>query len=379
MQTTYTCIRPTYLRDFRCDGPSCQSRCCGNWRITIDPDALQRYSHMEPKEEGQAILSHIIYRKETQSFGISMRADYRCPFLDDDYLCKLQKRYGEEYLADICVAYPRVTYHVDELLEQSLAITCPVAAKRILLSDSPIRFEKAEIPYPRKSQVIPWTKKVLHFPDQWQQLQKMGVRLLQEDGFSLNQRFLRLLLFLEQVDRMRPEDVPVGLDAMEENGFALLDSNLPLFFPNQHVLRMAKLFSQLYRMDLTIEKVVSLQKAYTENRKELLPRILEIYHRPLENYLVNEFFLRFYPFAYEGSLLYNGKLFIMGSKLLEFSLLLTAVAHQGILEEQDFLQIVDRIAERLDHSRDGMTFLRDSIPKETSSESALEFAANMIG
>ena len=379
MQTTYTCIRPTYLKDFQCDGKSCHSRCCGNWRITVDPEILRKYSHMEPKEEGQEILSHIIYRKETQSFGISMRKDYRCPFLDDDYLCKLQKRYGEEYLADICVAYPRVTYRLNELLEQSLAITCPIAAKRILLSGLPIRFEQAEIPYPRESQVIKWEKKVSRFPEYWRQLQETGIRLLQEDRFSLNQRFLRLLLFLEKADQMPMEDISSELTAMAEDGFAVLECPLPAFSPQQHVLHMAELFAKLYHMEMTEEKLTCLQTAYEESRGRLLPAILEIYGRPLENYLVNEFFLRFYPFAYEGSLLYNGKLFVVGSKLLEFSLLLLAVSHHGMLEQKDFLQIIDRIAERLDHSRDGMTFLRDSVQKETAEESVLDFAAYMIG
>lgn len=379
MKTSYTCIRPTYVREFRCDGKSCKSHCCGDWRITIDEDTIRKYSNMEPKAEGEEILSHIIYRKPLKSFGISLQEDYRCPFLDDDYLCKLQKRYGEDYLSDICVTYPRVFYQVEDLLEESLAITCPVAARQILFSGEQLRFETVEMPFPRKTQVAGWTKKVLRRKDSWRQIQETCIRLLQERRLSLNQRLLYLLSLLEQAERQPEEQLPEWLQSLSEEGFDSLNVPVPVFSPTRHVSYMAGLFSRLYQMDMTEEKMASLQEIYGKNMHQFLPAMMEIYHAPMENWLVNEFFLRFYPFAFDGSLLYNGKLFAASAKLLEFCLLLTAIAHKGSLGEEKFLQVVERISQRLDHSRDGMSFLKDSIPQEDRTESAFDFAEYAVG
>jgi len=131
-------------------------------------------------------------------------------------------------------------------------------------------------------------------------------------------------------------------------------------------------------MELTEGKILSLQKCYEEAADTFLPELMRLYGDAMENYLVNEFFLRLYPFAFSGSLLYNGKIFIIGCKLVELSLILAAFAHGGNLRKKEFLQCIARISERLDHNSTGMTVLRDSVPKGASAESVSEFAAYML-
>lgn len=378
MSNFYKCIRPKYLQDFQCDGKACGSKCCGDWRITIDPETLCKYNNMEPREEGQEILSHIIYRKQYQSFGISLRKDYRCPFLDSDYLCKIQKRYGEAYIADICATYPRVFYLLGDVMEESLAVTCPLAAKRVLLSGSDIQFEEVEMPYPRKTQIIDWTKHVAAFPDCWRQIQEACIAVLQDKTSPIDNRMLRLLVLLEHLDSLEVDAIPQWLAKAKTAGFS--SPGLPKFsfFPDSHIEYMAQLLAKLYGMDLADQKMFALKCVYIENLFGLFADIKEKYAIALENYAVNEFFLRLFPFAFSGSLLYNGKLFVVGYKLAELSLLLSAISHGSSLEEEDFLQMLDRIAERLDHSRDGMVHIRESLSGVPLEQSVAEFARYML-
>lgn len=378
MSNFFKCIRPKYLHDFQCDGKACGSKCCGDWRITIDPETIRKYDNMEPREEGQEILSHIIFRKEYQSFGISLQKNYRCPFLGSDYLCKIQKRYGEDYISDICATYPRVFYLVGNMIEESLAMTCPIAAKQVLLSGTDIQFEAVELPYPRKTQIIDWTKHVEVFPDCWHQIQKTCIRVLQNKGLTMDARLLRMLVILEQIDRLEAEAVPDWIDESEATGFSALDMPETSFAADRHIEFMAKLFEKLYSMDMTDQKRKALKNVYLGNVHTLLAEILERYAMPIENYVVNEFFLRFFPFAFTGSLLHNGKIFVISFKLAELFILLTAVSQGGRLNEGDFIQMVDRISERLDHSRDGMTFVRESIGEEPLGQSVKDFAAYML-
>lgn len=378
MSNFYRCIRPKYLRDFQCDGKACGSKCCGDWRITIDPETISKYNSMEPKEEGREILSHIIYRKQYQSFGISLQKDYRCPFLDSDYLCKIQKRYGEDYISDICATYPRMFYLVGDIMEESLATTCPIAAKLVLLSEGGIQFEEVEMPFPRKTQIIDWTKHVESFSNCWRQIQETCIHILQDKAFAIDMRLLRLLVFLEQLDMLEVEAVPEWIVEMESTGFSSLDIPEVSFDVDRHIEFMTKLFSNLYRMELTDQKMIAVRYMYLEKMSTLLVDILEKYAVLLENYLVNEFFLRLFPFAFTGSLLYNGKIFVISYKLAELSILLSAVSKGGRLNEDDFFQMLDRIAERLDHSRDGMTFVRDSIGEEPLGQTVADFAEYML-
>ena len=66
-----------------------------------------------------------------------------CPFLAEG-LCSIQKKLGEEYLSIMCSAYPRVMNVVDDVLQRSLDLSCPEAARIVLLDPNPMRFDEDE-------------------------------------------------------------------------------------------------------------------------------------------------------------------------------------------------------------------------------------------
>ena len=68
-----------------------------------------------------------------------------CPFLSDG-LCGIQKKLGAEYLSIMCSAYPRVMNIVDDVLQRSLDLSCPEAARIVLLDPNPMQFDEEEGP-----------------------------------------------------------------------------------------------------------------------------------------------------------------------------------------------------------------------------------------
>jgi lysine-N-methylase len=68
-----------------------------------------------------------------------------CPFLAEG-LCSIQKKLGEEYLSMMCSAYPRVMNVVDDVLQRSLDLSCPEAARIVLLDPNPMQFDEEEGP-----------------------------------------------------------------------------------------------------------------------------------------------------------------------------------------------------------------------------------------
>jgi lysine-N-methylase len=68
-----------------------------------------------------------------------------CPFLSEG-LCSIQKRLGEQYLSIMCSLYPRIMNVVDDVLQRSLDLSCPEAARLVLLDPNPMQFDEEEGP-----------------------------------------------------------------------------------------------------------------------------------------------------------------------------------------------------------------------------------------
>ena len=71
-------IYPDYYKQFRCIGKNCISTCCAGWDIDFDWTAM-------------------VIMPETK----------RCPFLDEDGLCRVYQNYGEEHMSMTCKNFPR--------------------------------------------------------------------------------------------------------------------------------------------------------------------------------------------------------------------------------------------------------------------------------
>lgn len=65
--------------------------------------------------------------------------------MTENKLCSLQLEYGEEFLSQTCVTYPRHTHKIGNFFERSLTFTCPVAAEIILFAQEPMKFEFVEV------------------------------------------------------------------------------------------------------------------------------------------------------------------------------------------------------------------------------------------
>ena len=282
-------IQPDYIENFQCDGKICNSRCCRDWQIV----------------DGENILS--------------LDENGNCKNLDTDFLCKLQKNFGEDSLPALCQTYPRVIYQLDEnIFEQSLTLTCPIAAQKILLRNAPIEFvEVSEI----KSRFIIDFRKKLSMPaEKFLQVQSTAIKILQDRKFSTDERLKNLCEYLYKKISARKD-------------FDL------------HADNLIEIFSNMYGANLSDQKKIILRRNYLDNRENILS------HCDLENYLVNEFFMRCYPSAFIGDDWLNCKIFITGCRILEFSIVLTALADRNF----DLINLICAVNDKLDHSKGGMT------------------------
>ena len=319
---------PTYVKDFKCDGKACGSRCCRDWRILLDGETREKYLRL-PAAARNEILSHV--DESAQAF--KMQSSGACPFLDENFLCKLQLKYGEDFLTAICQSFPRVTYKLDaEIFLQAMTLTCPVAAILILLRDEPIDFEfVTEL---KARQVFDFTEKISLPAEKFLLRQQAAIKILHRRDLSLNMRLKNLCEFFgEKIS------VPVDFDA--EN----------------HAATLAEIFGEMYDANLTIAKKNQLVETYLMHRKNILSQLRKNFSTILENYLVNEFFMRCYPGAFAGDEAFNCRIFVTAYRAVEFAAVLTTISKMRFTVE-DFLEMLCALNDKMDHSRGGMNVIK---------------------
>lgn len=317
---------PSYVKDFKCDGKACDSRCCRDWRILLDDETRQKFLQFPDHEE---IFRHV--DESAQAFR--MQRSGACPFLDKNFLCKLQLKHGEDFLPAICQSFPRVTYKLgEEFFLQAMTLTCPLAAILILLRDEPISFEVADKLKAR--QFFDFTERI---PDAEKFLsrQRAAIKILQRRDLSINERLKNLCKFFGE-----KTSVPVDFDT--EN----------------HSATLAEIFGEMYDANLTVSKKNQLAATYRTSRENILTQLRENFSAVLENYLVNEFFMRCYPCAFSGGEKFNCRVFVTAYRALEFAAVLTAFSRSRLTLE-DFLELLCALSDKLDHSKGGMEAIKN--------------------
>ena len=322
--------RPTCAAEFKCDGKSCESRCCRDWCVAVDERTREKFSAL-PDAEREKFFRHV-----TELNGapvLRLKRSGKCPFLDENFLCRLQLKYGEDFLTDVCQSFPRVTYKLDdENFIQTLTLTCPVAAKIILLRSEPLTFEVGGEVGARM--IFDFTTKLGKPVAEFLRLQRSAIEILRRRELTLNQRLKVLCEFFG-------ETIPAPVDFDTEGNAAAL----------------TELFEEIYGANFSVDKRNQLVGIYLANRAEILSSLRKYFAPVAENYLVNEFIMRLYPCAFVGDERFNVRVFVTAWRITEFAAVLRALS-QAHISTEDFLELLCALGDKFDHSRGGMEAIK---------------------
>jgi len=138
-------VRPTYAAAFRCIGASCEDTCCGEWEIPVDRWTYERYRQFPAERLGSVVSQFVSIRSASESDAlyaeIQRGPSGLCPFFGTDHLCGIEKEYGRELLSATCSIYPRSLSRVAGELEGALSLSCPEAARNVLLDPDFMQIE----------------------------------------------------------------------------------------------------------------------------------------------------------------------------------------------------------------------------------------------
>ncbi len=130
---------PTYAGRFRCVGPACEDDCCHGWPIPLDRQTYELYRSFPAEPLGLRVGAFVAITPAAgsakQVAEIRVADSGFCPFFEQDRLCGIQREYGAVALSASCSLYPRNLNWVGTRLEGTLSLSCPEAARQVLLEE----------------------------------------------------------------------------------------------------------------------------------------------------------------------------------------------------------------------------------------------------
>lgn len=152
-------VVPDFYGGFRCIANACPDTCCAGWEIDVDEATLEKYASVSG-EFGEKI------RNSISDGHFVLGPAERCPLLDENNLCEIQKKLGENFLSEICRGHPRFVEVFGDIREEGLGLCCGEAARLLLASNEPLRFVEfsdGEVPETLDGESLELRDRVLGF------------------------------------------------------------------------------------------------------------------------------------------------------------------------------------------------------------------------
>ncbi len=127
-------IKPSFYDDFKCIAEKCTDNCCIGWEIDIDDETLDKYNNLEGSL-GDEIRSKIT-TSDDGSKCFELCNNDRCPFLNENNLCRIIISYGEDALCEICKNHPRFYEWFPGVKECGLGLSCEAVCRVLLSSEN---------------------------------------------------------------------------------------------------------------------------------------------------------------------------------------------------------------------------------------------------
>jgi len=377
-------LTPQYMRRFMCIGSQCEDTCCFGWRVNIDRATYRKYRRVTDPELRQELDSCIKRNRsqpgEQNYARIKMDRGKACPFLNEESLCRIQLRLGEEFLSDICVTYPRVANLVNNVLEKSATMSCPEAARLALLNPDEMEFDELTEPVETRNiinrQIDTHGLAVARRAERYfWELRIFTIQVLQNRNYSLAERLIVLGMFYHrvqnQIEAGQVEEIPhiiaryTNLIAGDElrAELAAIPAQVTIQMQLMKELadeRMVKGVSSRTYLECFAQFLLGVQYTEEATVDEVAARYQEAeatYYRPfmagheyiLENYLVNYVFKNLFPLGGGKNLFDNYVMMVVHYALIKMHLIGMAAFNRGLTEEV-VIKLIYSFARAVEHN-----------------------------
>lgn len=311
---------PSYFDTFKCIGSACEDTCCAGWYIAIDEATYKKYKKVKDPVMKKRLDKELVAKKGAVSSDhvakIKLKNN-RCAFLSAEGLCDLYTHLGENYLSQTCQLYPRTFVQVNDVLECSLALSCPEAARKILLNPEGITFtekEEADKQVVVSASLKSNPQKPKGYQDYLLEMRELFIHILQDKGVCFESRFVRLegcmreLDLLAKAGKLRKISEYIEAERLkpckEQPSFLMSQKQVEHYkrlLETLKEIRSAKkwpspVYEAFYESMLKAVEASGMNKASLERGYEMYEaRFLRPFSYILENYFVNYIYERAVP------------------------------------------------------------------------------------
>ena len=382
-------IAPDYYEKFHCIGGDCEDSCCSaGWRIDIDRTTWQRYQSCQSEtfapllREAVQLETRPDQKSQHQYATLKLRPDMSCPFLTDDKLCMIHKEMGLEALNNVCASYPRVVNRAGDFLEYGLAVSCPEAARVVLLHETPTQLVTcaADPGFAGRDLTASSLTIKPNEVDVVNQWRVLILHILQWRDLSLGARMMLVGSLLDEVVRTRnsprSKDLNAILPALEtyaalfadpayvEAEYEKLPGNLPrkLQFATGFLADFLTSVHPRFKECITAfaeGMLGGLSRETSGDASEMLARYQRFhddYYTPyfrekgyiLENYLVNEVLITLFPFG-PGGVHQKYRAMVCNLAIIQVMLVGMAGHYRGLTDAR-VIQFIQTFTRRSTHN-----------------------------
>jgi lysine-N-methylase len=385
-------VRPQHGSRFQCVGSKCEDTCCHGWGVVVDRGIYEQYLGFTDGSLRAITTQYVTINPAPASDALYARIEltetHNCPFLEADKLCAVQKKQGPELLSATCSVFPRVLNKVEDELEVSLYLSCPEAARKVLLNPDLLGGDVA-------------TDSGGYRTDQFSRLPRVGgtgihkpygylaevrgfiITLIQDRSYPLWQRVALLGSLCERLEEITtPEQDAMVAELVRDYRQVLAEGRLRGLmkgWPKQTSVQLntvLRLVDERVRAGGTGERFLECFRdflagiGYTQestlgNDVQRYIEAREQYFEPffaerphiLENYLLNYVFRTLFPFGREASAHYTpqtvfGEFVLLAGQFVMVRGLLIGMAgwYKEEFNEADVVKLVQSFSKAVEHS-----------------------------
>ncbi|MEH7235790.1 flagellin lysine-N-methylase [Bacillus sp. JJ1562] len=374
---------PQYVREFSCIGSACEDSCCAGWRVNIDEATYKKYKKAQDTELKPLFQKNIIRNRSNPSSDnfakIKMQDGGSCSFLSEEKLCKVQLNLGEDFLSNTCAIYPRSLNKINGVVEKSLTMSCPEAARLALLNPNGMEFDLTEelgnTPGFIARELDTGNPDLMNKPIKYfWELRSFTIQVLQDRTYSLDERLIFLGLFFRKVQEAVDhgklgfiQDIIAQYSTMMVNGgaksvFSTDSKHLAIQMEICKELldyRVAHgIGSERYQKCLseTLQGIEYTTESNVEAIAEKYKVAFEEYYKPfiseheyiLENYLVNYVFKSLFPFG-NKNMFEDYAMLILHYSLIKLHLIGMAGFHKGLTTDL-IITLIQSFSKSVEHN-----------------------------
>lgn len=370
--------RPDYYGQFECTADACEDTCCAGWQIVVDEKSLRKYkAARQSGKVSRAFRRQLNAGIDWKESVIRQDADRRCAFLNDRNLCDMYTNLGRDSLCRTCRRYPRHIEEFENVREITLSLSCPEVAKILLNRMEPVTFQsicnEAEEEYEDfdvflYSQLVDARDVILHILQDRRLSLEIRQHLVYGIAHDMQRRVNRQEVFAcqEVLEKYQTEKASAFV---QQKAFAEKADTEQLFEKKKQTFR--KLFQlELLKQEWDIQLLEVEQYLYLGHTAEEYETITEEFEKWLreksfpweiqkEQILVYFIYTYFCGAVYDEQILSKAEMALFSAEVIEEILKERWMKNEGVLEQEDVIDVVYRYSREVEHSDENLKKLEE--------------------